>query len=156
MIKGLEDKPYFERLKQCSLTLLELRRHRGDLIVTFKILTDRGGFNKSEPSTLYTKGRTRGHSPKLVTPRSRLNCRKFFIPSGLSTIKIKILILLPAETRKEAKSHGQSLQETIYRAQQSRQEARDHGQSRRKPNMTESLFRKRKLADSFIPCDKAG
>ena len=36
--------------------------------------------------------------------------------------------------------------------QQSRQEARDRGQSRRKPNMTDSLCRKSKLADSFIPC----
>ena len=49
-------------------------------------------------------------------------------------------------------SLGQSLQEAINQAQQSRQEARYHGQSRRKPNMTDSL--KRKLADSFIPCDK--
>ena len=61
------------------------------------------------------------------------------------------LILFPAETL--AKSHGQSLQEAVYHAQQSRQEARDRGQSRRKPNMTDSLYRKRKLADSFIPCN---
>ena len=43
-----------------------------------------------------------------------------------------------------------SEQEDINRAQQSRQEARDHGQSQWKPNMTDSLCRKRKLADSFI------
>ena len=59
------------------------------------------------------------------------------------------VILLPA---KEAKSHRQSLQEAIYQAQQSRQEARDHGQSRRKPNMMDSLCRKCKLANLFIPC----
>ena len=52
----------------------------------------------------------------------------------------------------EAESHGQSLQESIYQAQQSQQEARDHGQSQQKPNMMDSLCRKRKLADSFIPC----
>ena len=63
------------------------------------------------------------------------------------------MILLPAETRQEAQSHGQSLQEAIYDAQQSQQEARDHGQSRRKSNMMDSLSRKRQLADSFIPCD---
>ena len=57
------------------------------------------------------------------------------------------------DCRQEAKLHGQSLQEAIYQAQQCRQEARDHVQSRRKPNMTDSLWRKRKLADSFIPCD---
>ena len=50
-------------------------------------------------------------------------------------------------------NHRQSLQEAIYQAQQSRQEARDRQQSRRKPNMTDSLCRERKLADSFIPCD---
>ena len=44
------------------------------------------------------------------------------------------------------------LHEAISQAQQSRQEARDRGQSRGKPNMTDSLCRKRKLADSFIPC----
>ena len=54
--------------------------------------------------------------------------------------------------RQEAESHGESLQEAIYQAQQSLQEARDHEQSRRKPNMTDSLCRKRKFADSFIPC----
>ena len=62
------------------------------------------------------------------------------------------VILLPADSRQEAGSHGQSLQEAIYQALQSQQEARDRGQSRRKPNMTDSLCRKRKLAGSFIPC----
>ena len=57
------------------------------------------------------------------------------------------------DSRQEAESHEQSLQEAIYQAQQSRQEARDRGQSRRKPNMTDSLCKERKLADSFIPCD---
>ena len=57
-----------------------------------------------------------------------------------------------ASSRQEAKSHGLSLQEAIYQAQQSRQEARDRGQSRWKPNMTDSLCRMRKLADSLIPC----
>ena len=57
------------------------------------------------------------------------------------------------DSRQEAKSHGQSLQEDIYQAQHSRQEARDRGQSRQKPNMTGSLCRMRKLADSFIPCE---
>ena len=32
--------------------------------------------------------------------------------------------------------------------------ARDHGQSERKPDMMDSLCRKRKLVDSFIPCVK--
>ena len=56
------------------------------------------------------------------------------------------------DSRQEAKSHWQSLQEAIFQAQQSWQEARECGQSQRKPNMTDSLCRKRKLADSFILC----
>ena len=56
------------------------------------------------------------------------------------------------DSRQDADSHGQSLQETVSQAQQSRQEVRDRGQSRRKPNMTDSFCRKRKSADSFIPC----
>ena len=57
---------------------------------------------------------------------------------------------------RDSKSHGQSLQEAIYQAQHPWQEARDRRQSPRKPNMTDSLCRKRKLADSFIPCVTAG
>ena len=57
------------------------------------------------------------------------------------------------EPRQEAESRGQSLQEAIYHVQKSRQEARVRGQSRRKPNMMYSLCRKRKLAESIIPCD---
>ena len=56
------------------------------------------------------------------------------------------------ESQQEAEPHRQSLQEAISQAQLSRQEARDHGQSWGKPNMTDSLFRKRILADLFIPC----
>ena len=56
------------------------------------------------------------------------------------------------DSRQEAESHEQSLQEAIYQVQQSRQEATDRGQSERKPNMTDNLCRKRKLAESFIPC----
>ena len=56
------------------------------------------------------------------------------------------------DPQQEAKSHGQSLQEAISQVQQSRQEARDRGQSPWMSNMTDSLCRKQKLADSFIPC----
>ena len=68
------------------------------------------------------------------------------------------MILLHAKTlfRQEAKSHGQSLQEAIYQAQQSQQEARDRGHLPRKPDMTDSLCRKHKLADLFIPCENCG
>ena len=35
-------------------------------------------------------------------------------------------------------------------SEQSRQEAKDRGQSRRKPNVTDSLCRKSKLADTYV------
>ena len=56
------------------------------------------------------------------------------------------------DSQQEAKSHGQSLQKAIYRAQQSWQKARDPRQSWRKSNMMDSLCRKHKSMDSFIPC----
>ena len=62
------------------------------------------------------------------------------------------MILLPAWSRQEAESRGQSPKEAIFCGRLSRQEARDHGQSQRKENMTDSLCRKQKLADSFILC----
>ena len=40
--------PYYERLKECNLTTLELSRHRGDLSETFKILTEREGIDKAK------------------------------------------------------------------------------------------------------------
>ena len=108
-----------------------------------------------------------------MSPLIFASCRD--CPSTLACTETVPGLLLPAETtihkkmascrdcpfdsasyrdsRQEAKSHRQSLQEAIYQAQQSRQEARDRGQSRGKPNMTDSLCRKRKLVDSFIPCD---
>ena len=38
MIDGLADKDYNDRLKKLSVTTLETRRKRGDLIVAFKII----------------------------------------------------------------------------------------------------------------------
>ena len=56
----------------------------------------------------------------------------------------------------EAESGGQSQQETVYHTWQSLQEARDCardcGQSGMKPYMADTLSRKQKLADYFIPC----
>ena len=61
------------------------------------------------------------------------------------------VILLPAESQQEAKSHGQSLQEAIYQTQLSAGSKRLQTVSV-EPNMTDSLCRERKLVDSFIPC----
>ena len=87
----------------------------------------------------------------------RLSAISCFLPrllcSGISILQ-KLSVWLCCESRQEAESNGQSLQKAIFRRRYSRQEGRDHGQSRRKPNMADSLCKKRKWADSFIPCEK--
>ena len=86
-------------------------------------------------------------------PRSLASCRDYR-PRKMASCRDCLCDSASCwDSRQEAKSHGQSLQEAIFQAQQSQQEARDCGQSRGKPNMTDSLCRKWKLADSFIPCD---
>ena len=87
-------------------------------------------------------------------PRSLASCRDYRPRKMASCRDCPCDSASCQDSRQEAKPHGQPLQETRYRAQQSRQEARDRGQSRRKQNMTVSLCKKRKLADSFVPCDQ--
>ena len=66
--------PYHGRLKYLNLAILELRRHRGDLIKTFKILKGLEGIPSNSLFELNTSV-TRGYSLKLNKPRSRLNIR---------------------------------------------------------------------------------
>ena len=68
---------YHERLKHLNLSTLELRRHRGDLIETFKILKGKEGIPMNSLFSLNTSV-TRGNSLKLNKPRSRLNIRQNF------------------------------------------------------------------------------
>ena len=65
---------YKDRLSQLGLTTLETRRRRGDLIETFKIMTDRENLDKNQFFHLSTSGHgLRGHSLKLAVPRCRLD-----------------------------------------------------------------------------------
>ena len=61
------------------------------------------------------------------------------------------MILLPAETFGTSHNHINNLDRKPFLAQ-SQQEARDHRQPQQKPNMMDSLGKKPKLADRFIPC----
>ena len=74
LIPEISHLPYHDRLKYLNLTTLELRRHRGDLIETFKILKGLEGIPSSCLFELNTSV-TRGNSLKLNKPRSRLNIR---------------------------------------------------------------------------------
>ena len=75
LIPGIAHWPYHDRLKELHLTTLELRRHRGDLLETFKILKGKEGIECDKLFTLNTSV-TRGNSLKLNKPRSRLNVRQ--------------------------------------------------------------------------------
>ena len=74
MIPEISHLPYHDRLKYLNLTTLELRRHRRDLIETFKILKGLEGIPSNRLFELNTSV-TRGNSLKLNKPRSRLNIR---------------------------------------------------------------------------------
>ena len=68
--------PYEQRLKALGLYSLQRRRQRGDLIETYKILTDK---EKIKSDQLFQKATTtelRGHSLKLYKKSSRLELRK--------------------------------------------------------------------------------
>ena len=74
LIPEISHLPYHDRPKNLNLTTLELRRHHGDLIETFKILKGLEGIPSNSLFELNISV-TRGNSLKLIKPRSRLNIR---------------------------------------------------------------------------------
>jgi ribonuclease P/MRP protein subunit RPP40 len=86
LIKGFNKLTYYERLKKCCLPTLTYRRHRGDMIETFKILSgvyDSDIVPKMELSLEY---RTRGNSLKLKANRSKYDLRKYFFTNRVVNI----------------------------------------------------------------------
>ena len=77
LIPEISHLSYHERLKYLHLTTLELRRHRGDLIETFKILTGKEGISSNSLFS-FNNNVTRGNSFKLNKSRCRLNIRQTF------------------------------------------------------------------------------
>ena len=65
MIKNLQHLPYDVRLRYLNLPSLLHRRRRGDMIMTFKIMTGRVRLNKSELFNLRENNVTRGHRYKI-------------------------------------------------------------------------------------------
>ena len=78
IVPGLKKLKYGDRLKRLGLTM-ETRRKRGDLIETYKILSEKENIASHKFFELSDKAyNLRGHSMKLTVKRSRLNIRKFF------------------------------------------------------------------------------
>src|SRR5664279_583215 len=79
LVKSLRKLPYIERLQKLGLTSLEQRRLRGDLIETYKILTEKENLQKEQFFKKNVSGySTRGHSLKLYVPRSLTTTRQHF------------------------------------------------------------------------------
>ena len=79
MIRGLETKPYEERLKELGRFILEKGRLRRDMIALFIYLK---GCHTKEDQDLFSippECRTRNNGLKLQESRFRLDIRKYFL-----------------------------------------------------------------------------
>jgi hypothetical protein len=80
MIYSCKRMTYRERLYYLKLPTLKFRRVRGDMIETYKILSDKYDAHALPPLPRNTDSRTRGHSCKLKVQRAKYDIRKYSFP----------------------------------------------------------------------------
>ena len=78
LIKGFQRLSYDERLKLCGLTTLEKKRMRGDLIETYKLMTDKVEMPYERFFAIAQYTGTRGHERKLFKKRVGTRKQHFF------------------------------------------------------------------------------
>ena len=77
LLPGFKDLTYQERLRKLELPTLAYRRHRGDMIETYKILS--GHYDEEVCSNLFSmrdQSITRGNSKKIFMNQARLKVRR--------------------------------------------------------------------------------
>jgi ribonucleases P/MRP protein subunit RPP40 len=78
MIKGMGTLQYDERLEKCGLTTLDKRRCRGDLIETYKLMTNKEEIPFSRFFQLANRTGLRGHRYKILKKSEGNIKQKFF------------------------------------------------------------------------------
>ncbi len=78
MVPELAHLPYKERLEQLKLPSLVYRRHRGDMLQTYKILHNEYDIDQETFFKSPSDNRTRGHSLKIFKDRAENTTRRHF------------------------------------------------------------------------------
>ena len=90
LVKCLEGLSYEERLKRTKLYSLEQRRIRGDMILTYRILS---GDIKVKPRDIFSLDcytRTRGHDMRIASKLSNSQVRQSFFSQRVATVWNKL------------------------------------------------------------------